>query len=348
MQLGYRQFRQRIRRNIGLSKLVNPHSTQLLVTALDRRHVGQYSVAVLRHLAGVVAHTNGDVNVDDRPRIRAIDSLRYMESIVPTTIRNLSAVALLSVAAATSAMASEVQLTAANERYGAGDLDGAREQLEPLLAADGLDQLTRQRARELAARVLQSRGEEHFRQARISNAIADFDRQIKLQPDQEAGHWQRGIAYYYAGEYEKSARQFELHQTVNPQDVENAAWHFLCVVRTPHATIETARKNLIPVTRDSRTPMAQIQQLFAGNVTPEAVLRAGEDAGGAAKFYAHLYVGLYYEALKRNDESLRLISSAADNPAARKSYMGDVARVHVTLRKQTASSNQVSGAEVSK
>jgi lipoprotein NlpI len=269
-----------------------------------------------------------------------------MEVLVPTTIRNLSAAALLSVAAATTAMASEVQLATANELYAAGDLDGALKQLEPLLTADGFDQITRQRAGELAARVLQSRGEEHFRQARISEAIADFDRQIKLQPDQAAGHWQRGIAYYYAGEYEKGARQFELHQTVNPQDVENAAWHFLCVVRAPKATIEAARKSLIPVTRDSRTPMTQIHQLFAGNVTPEAVVRAGEDAGGTAKFYADLYVGLYYEALKRNDESLRLVSIAAENPAAKNSYMGDVARVHVTLRKQKMSSNQVRRTEV--
>jgi hypothetical protein len=75
MQLGCLQFKQRIRRNIGLSKLVNPHSTQLLVTALDGRHVGQYSVAVLRHLAGVVAQANVDVNVDDRPHLQAIFSL---------------------------------------------------------------------------------------------------------------------------------------------------------------------------------------------------------------------------------------------------------------------------------
>ncbi len=220
--------------------------------------------------------------------------------------------------------------------------------MEPLLTADDLDQPSKQRIRELAARVLQLRGEEHFRQARIAESIADFDRQVKLQPDQAAEHWQRGIAYYYAGEYEKGARQFELHQTVNPQDVENAVWHFLCVVRAPKGSVEAARKNLIPVTRDSRVPMAQIQQLFAGTMTPEEVLRAGEEAGGTAKFYADLYVGLYYEALDRDDESLRLVARAADNPAARKSYMGDVARVHVILRKKAASSTQVRDSKVAK
>jgi lipoprotein NlpI len=191
-----------------------------------------------------------------------------------------------------------------------------------------------ERARELAAQVLHARGEQHFRKARIDQSIADFERQIQLTPIRAAEHWQLGIAYYYAGEYEKGARQFELHRTVNPQDVENAAWHFLCAVRAPQGSVEAARKTLIPVTRDTRVPMAQIQQMFAGELAPEDVLEAGDKAGGTAKFYADLYVGLYYEALGRDEDALRRIKPAAQNPAAKDSYMGDVARVHVKLREQ--------------
>ena len=84
--------------------------------------------------------------------------------------------------------------------------------------------------------------------------------------------------------------------------------------------------------------MSQIQQMFAGTATPEEVLQVGEMVGGIAKFYAELYVGLYYEALDRNEESLRLIASAATNPMAKDHYMGDVARVHVALRKKAATS----------
>jgi len=193
------------------------------------------------------------------------------------------------------------------------------------------------------ARVLHSRGEDHFRHARIAQAIADFDREIELQPDRAAKHWQRGIALYYAGEYEKGARQFKLHETVNPQDVENAAWHFLCVTRTSNASSDAAREALIDVTDDPRIPMAQIQQLFAGAATPEEVLRAGESAGGAAKFYADLYVGLYYETLGRAEESLALVATAAKNPAAANSYMGDVARVHVALRTKAKAQGSASG-----
>jgi tetratricopeptide (TPR) repeat protein len=182
------------------------------------------------------------------------------------------------------------------------------------------------------ARALHARGEEHFRHARIAESIADFDRQLELQPQRAPEHWQRGIALYYAGEYEKGAQQFKLHQTVNPQDVENAVWHFLCTIRSPKGTVDAARDDLIDVTDDERVPMAQIQRMFAGDATPEDVLRAGANGGDAARFYADLYVGLYYEALGRAEESLALISSAAKNPAAKDNYMGDVARVHVALR----------------
>jgi lipoprotein NlpI len=256
-------------------------------------------------------------------------------------IRVLSTVLLLSLStAASSGDEFGTQLTDAEKMYRAGDLNGALQQLEPLLKTNDLDQRYKQRVWTLATRVLQLRGEEHFRQARIVESIADFDRQSELQPDQSAELWQRGIAYYYAGDYKKGARQFELHRTVNPQDVENAVWHFLCTVRMPKGSVEVARKHLIPVTRDSRIPMAQIQQLFAGRVTPEEVVRAAEQAGDTARFYADLYVGLYYEAIGRDEESLRLITRAADNPAAAKGYMGDVARVHVILRKKKESAEK--------
>jgi hypothetical protein len=94
--------------------------------------------------------------------------------------------------------------------------------------------------------------------------------------------------------------------------------------------------------------MAQIRELFAGTLTPKEVLRTGENSGGLAKFYADLYVGLYYEALNLDNDSFRLVARAADNPAAVKNYMGDVARVHVILRKKAVSSTQARGSKVAK
>jgi len=248
------------------------------------------------------------------------------------TIRMVSTVVLLGISTVAAGADHAKQLTDAQKEFSQGNLNGAIEQLETLLKASDLNQELKERARGLAARALQARGEESFRQTRIRQAIADFDRRIQLQPNEAASNWQRGIACYYAGEYEKGARQFALHKTVNPQDVENAAWHFLCLARAPKGSIETARKSLIDVTSDSRVPMAQIQQMFAGTMSPEKVLAVGTETGGTAKFYADLYVGLYYEALHREAESLRLLKLAADNPSAKENYMRDVARVHVLLR----------------
>src|SRR5204863_2991600 len=115
-----------------------------------------------------------------------------------------------------------------------------------------------------------------------------------------AQHWQRGISCYYAGRYDDGRKQFELHQTVNPNDVENAAWHFLSVARS--AGLAKARASLLPVSGDSRVPMTQIYALFAGKAKADDVLAAAQ--GGYASpaklnrhlFYSHLYVGLYYEA----------------------------------------------------
>jgi hypothetical protein len=78
--------------------------------------------------------------------------------------------------------------------------------------------------------------------------------------------------------------------------------------------------------------MAEIQRMFAGTMSPEDVLRAGEAAGGQTKFYADLYAGLYYEAVGQPDKSLQLIQFAAKNPDAKGNYMRDVAIVHVKLR----------------
>ena len=178
-------------------------------------------------------------------------------------------------------------------------------------------------------RLFQTRGETHFYLGNIEQSIADFDRVIELIPHQEPRHWQRGISYYYAGEFTKGVAQFELHQTVNPQDVENAVWHFLCQARLNG--IETARESLIPIQRDYRVPMSQIWELFSGNATPETVLEAAKMAGTRQSFcYAHLYLGLYYEALNSPELAEKHLRLAAEDHFV-DNYMGRVAKVHVAL-----------------
>lgn len=185
------------------------------------------------------------------------------------------------------------------------------------------------------AELYQRRGEAHFRLGHVEQSIKDFDRYIEVDPRRGPFHWQRGISLYYAGRFTDGRRQFEQHQTVNPSDVENAAWHFACVARAEG--IEKARAALLPIEGDGRVPMMTIYAMFAGRATPEQVLdaaRAGEPGAEELKqrlFYAHLYIGLYLEAVGERPASREHIERAATH--APEHYMGDVARVHAKLLK---------------
>ena len=185
-----------------------------------------------------------------------------------------------------------------------------------------------------------SRGEDLFRTGRFRESVADFDRAIVLEPAREPYHWQRGISLYYAGDFERGAKQFELHRTVNPQDVENAAWHYLCVARL--AGPLAARRQLIVIQRHARVPLMQIYGLLAGTATADDVLRAAqagkptEDELTERLFYAHLYLALFHEAAGESDAAREHIRLAADQ-YSQPDYMGDVARVHAALPRATPS-----------
>lgn len=175
-----------------------------------------------------------------------------------------------------------------------------------------------------------------FLLGRIPESAADFDTFIAAQPDRVPALWQRGIVLYYAGRYEDGRKQFETHRTVNPADVENSTWHFLCVAR--EKGVEVARQQLIPVTGDSRVPMAEILELYAGKGTPEKVMEkvAGAKIDPAAKpaqlLYSHLYLALYFEATG-NPALRRSHLEKAVETNLKNEYMWEVARVHLELLK---------------
>ena len=160
----------------------------------------------------------------------------------------------------------------------------------------------------------------------VEEAAEGFDQVARAEPDFAPQLWQRGIALYYTGRYQDCRRQFESHLTVNPSDVENSAWHFLCVARAESP--EAALAALLPVGPDPRRPMRQIYEMFSGRMTPQDVLSA---AGGQprARFYAHLYRGLYHEAFGRTEAAREEIFLAADDQFAEVGgYMHMVAVVH--------------------
>jgi lipoprotein NlpI len=212
-------------------------------------------------------------------------------------------------------------------------------QIEPLLAKPADDETTKL-AREYAAAALHRRGEDRFRKGQIKESVADFDREVELDPESDPAHWQRGIAYYYAGLFDKGARQFERHQSVNPEDVENAVWHFLCVAKRTGGSIEQARRSLMPIKEDTRVPMKEVHELFAGKGSIDDVLHAAEKKGPRALFYAYLYIGLYLEVEGKRKESLDYIERAAGEVATTEGYMADVARVHAMIREKESAPSE--------
>ena len=180
------------------------------------------------------------------------------------------------------------------------------------------------------------RGRERFRLGQLEASVADFDRYVVLDPAAEPRQWERGIAYYYVGKFKEGAAQFELYQTYHDNDVENSVWRYLCMV--PTTGIEQARSVMLPIRDDRRNPMMQVFDLYRGRLEPADVLAETErgdpppDVLAGRQFYAHLYLGLYYEVAGDEANARKYIALAAapnlkDNRGINR-YMWDVARIH--------------------
>ena len=160
-----------------------------------------------------------------------------------------------------------------------------------------------------------------------------FDRLARARPEIELQLWQRGLALYYADRFADGRQQFEEHRKVNPNDIENATWHFACVAR--QSGKEAAQKALLVVGQDRRIPLKEVLDFYAGRADSAAVLMAAEVGAQTARrdqlFYAHLYLGLYSESLGEADRAKHHICLAA-GPFSMEHYMGRVAQMHAALR----------------
>lgn len=180
-----------------------------------------------------------------------------------------------------------------------------------------------------------------FNAGQMAESIQAYDRVIELAPQAQASLWQRGLGLYYAKRFEDGKRQFEVHKSVNANDVENAVWHMLCAAKV--TSVDDARQNLMKIRGDQRVPMPEIYLMFGGQATPEEVMKAATQTSArvprnsprynAHVYYAHLYTGLYHEMMENTELAKASIQKAAaitfTSPDV---LMGQVARVHLKLR----------------
>jgi lipoprotein NlpI len=172
----------------------------------------------------------------------------------------------------------------------------------------------------------QQRGIKQFKAGKIKESIDEFDRYIALNPDAKISHWQRGISFYYAGRYDDGRKQFEGYQDYDSNDVENAIWRFMCMARKDG--IDKARKAILKIGNDKRVPMRQVYDLYKGDLKPDDVMKAAK--ADNELFYAHLYVGIYFDLLGDKKVAFEHLNKATEDYRIGH-YMWDVARVHRDL-----------------
>jgi lipoprotein NlpI len=94
---------------------------------------------------------------------------------------------------------------------------------------------------------------------------------------------------------------------------------------------------MYPYAGDRRIPLREVHALFKGSGSTEKVLAAaGRDQSDKLKLrnhlcYAHLYLGLYYEALGETGKAAEHMKKAAVDYKM-DHYMGKVAQIHHNLR----------------
>ena len=178
-------------------------------------------------------------------------------------------------------------------------------------------------------RAMRLAGDIYLRSGKPLWSTRMFKRYLEEQPKKRPELWQNGIALYFTGDYKEAAAQFEVHREVNPHDVENAAWHFLCIAKAK--SFATAKKKLLPAPDDSRVPMEEVLQMLKTGDT-DAVEKAvnktkvDSDERESAVFYGDFYLGLYADARGDSEKAKKYMRRAAED--APRNYMGDIARVY--------------------
>jgi len=185
-----------------------------------------------------------------------------------------------------------------------------------------------------------ARGDAHFKLGDFAKAVAEYEKMVEQDPSLEKSHWRRGIAYFYAGRYDKAAHQFEIYNTFDNVDRENGIWRYFSQFKA-HGK-EKAREGLLKYAKDDREPFPDVYQLFEGKKTPEQILTKIKEADLSDEhremrsFYAHLYIGLNFAVEGKPDDAKPHLRKAVDNTWGPKAgygpnYMWHVGRLHHDL-----------------
>jgi lipoprotein NlpI len=189
---------------------------------------------------------------------------------------------------------------------------------------------------------LSRRGDHHLFLGHFPQAVADYERMIAIDPAQDAPHWRLGIAYYFTGQFAKSARQFEKYHDYDGRDRENGVWKFLAQARAEN--IEKARAGMLVYTRFDREPFPSLYEMFAGKKSTDDMLAEiaskGLEKEPNVVFFGNYYGGLNESLLGHRQRAVTLLEKAVkglqETGSAERDYMWQVARLQWELLRSAA------------
>ena len=94
--------------------------------------------------------------------------------------------------------------------------------------------------------------------------------------------------------------------------------------------------SVLSIVPDARVPMPELYDPLRGLTTPERLLQAALSTGKLeAEFDAHLYLGLYFDALGDTERTrIHITAAAADRFKDIAGFMHAAARVHLRQLQQ--------------
>lgn len=183
---------------------------------------------------------------------------------------------------------------------------------------------------------LSKRGDLHFFRGEFAQAVRDYERMTELNPALDPSHWRLGIAYFYADQPEKSAKQFDKFFVTDDVDREAGLWKY--IAQAPTLGVEKARAGLLKYQKADREPLPTIYRLFEEEITPEQLIKSvdaklPDNVREQQQFYIELYLGLWHDAHQRPQAAIPHFRAATANRWGRTAsygpnYMWHVARLH--------------------
>jgi len=209
-----------------------------------------------------------------------------------------------------------------------------------------IEELTKAIAREPKnVKLYSERGDLYFQSKNFTDALGDYQKMVEISPRLDVTHWRKGIALYYLGRWDESAKQFEKYQTIDDVDRENGLWRFLAMQKK--VGMQKAREQMIQYKRADRPPLTDVYRMFQGELSVEDFTKRAMELSEHSKerFYADLYLGLFFDCEGKPAKALEHLRAAENNRWAKSStggpgWMWHIAPIHAAVVERESKSKK--------